>query len=153
MHYLSSVYWVTIPLHVSRLLVAHHQEVTMYICNNWYVLHVLIECRLKRTTRTNSHIHTVSSESRCALMLRYVDLVQACIDPLGHHFQHLLQVHSDFPNADLEKGFANKIKPVQACVVDITSITFYKCTTTFRTYCTLLPPDDRLLASLKHVEV
>jgi hypothetical protein len=30
MHYLSSVYSVTIPLHVLGLLVAHHQEVTMY---------------------------------------------------------------------------------------------------------------------------
>jgi hypothetical protein len=35
MHCLSSVYSVTILLHVSSLLVAHHQEVTMYICNNW----------------------------------------------------------------------------------------------------------------------
>jgi hypothetical protein len=25
--------------------------------------------------------------------------VQACIDTRGHHFQHPLQVHSDFPNA------------------------------------------------------
>jgi hypothetical protein len=30
MHYLTSVYSVTIPLHVLGLLVAHHQEVTMY---------------------------------------------------------------------------------------------------------------------------
>jgi hypothetical protein len=30
MHYLSSVYSVTIPLHVLGLLVARHQEVTMY---------------------------------------------------------------------------------------------------------------------------
>jgi hypothetical protein len=29
--YLSSLYWVTKPLHVSGLLVAHHQEVAMYI--------------------------------------------------------------------------------------------------------------------------
>jgi hypothetical protein len=29
-HYLSSVYWVTIPLHVSGFIVAHHQEVAMY---------------------------------------------------------------------------------------------------------------------------
>jgi hypothetical protein len=42
MRYLSSVYSVTIPLHVSGLLVAHHQEVTMYICNKWYVLYVLV---------------------------------------------------------------------------------------------------------------
>jgi hypothetical protein len=45
MHYLSSVYSVTIPVHVSGLLVAHHQEVTMYICDNWYVLYVLADCR------------------------------------------------------------------------------------------------------------
>jgi hypothetical protein len=31
MHYLSLVYWVTSPLHVSGLLVALHQEVAMYI--------------------------------------------------------------------------------------------------------------------------
>jgi hypothetical protein len=39
MHYLSSDYSVTMPLHVSGLLVAHHQEVTMYICDNSYVLY------------------------------------------------------------------------------------------------------------------
>jgi hypothetical protein len=33
---------------------------------------------------------TVRSKSRCALRLRYVDLVQACIDTRGHHSQHLL---------------------------------------------------------------
>jgi hypothetical protein len=42
--------------------------------------------------------------------------VQACIDARGHHFQQLLQVHSDFPNADLQKVFANKIKRIQTCV-------------------------------------
>jgi hypothetical protein len=45
MHYLSSVYSVTIPLHVLGLLVAHHQEVAMYICDNWYVSYVLVDCR------------------------------------------------------------------------------------------------------------
>jgi hypothetical protein len=45
MHYLSSVYWVTTPLHVSGLLVAHYQELAMYICDNWYVLYVLVDCR------------------------------------------------------------------------------------------------------------
>jgi hypothetical protein len=35
MHY-SPVYSVKTPLHVSGLLVAHHQEVTMYICDNTY---------------------------------------------------------------------------------------------------------------------
>jgi hypothetical protein len=43
MHCLSSVYSVTIPLHVSGLLVANHQEVTMYICDSWYVLYGLVD--------------------------------------------------------------------------------------------------------------
>jgi hypothetical protein len=30
MHYLTSVYSVTIPLHVSGLLTAHHQELTIF---------------------------------------------------------------------------------------------------------------------------
>jgi hypothetical protein len=34
----------------------------------------------------------------------------------GHDFQHLLQVHSDFPTTDLQKVFSNKIKRVQACI-------------------------------------
>jgi hypothetical protein len=45
MHYLSSVYSVTIPPHVLGLLVVRHQEVTMYICDNWNVLWVLVDCR------------------------------------------------------------------------------------------------------------
>jgi hypothetical protein len=36
--YLQFIQSLYLPLHVSGLLVAHHQEVTMYICNNWYVL-------------------------------------------------------------------------------------------------------------------
>jgi hypothetical protein len=69
MHYLSSVHSVTIPPHVSGLLVAHHQEVTMYMRDSWYVLYVLVQCRrawlewtadnqLKRTKPTNCHTHT-----------------------------------------------------------------------------------------------
>jgi hypothetical protein len=42
---LSSLYSVTIPLQVLVLLAAHHQEVTMYICSNWYVLYVLVNCQ------------------------------------------------------------------------------------------------------------
>jgi hypothetical protein len=33
------------PLHVSGLIAAHHQEVSMYVCDNWYVLYVLVVCR------------------------------------------------------------------------------------------------------------
>jgi hypothetical protein len=48
MHFVSSVYSVTTPLHISGLLVAHHQGVTIYtcICNKWYVLYVLVDCQL-----------------------------------------------------------------------------------------------------------
>jgi hypothetical protein len=42
MHYLSSVYSVTIPLYVSGLLVTHDQEVTMCMCDNWYVVYIHI---------------------------------------------------------------------------------------------------------------
>jgi hypothetical protein len=48
MQYLSSVYSVTISLHVSGLLVAHHQEEAMYICNNWYVFYFSVDCRQAR---------------------------------------------------------------------------------------------------------
>jgi hypothetical protein len=41
----SSVYSVTIYLHVSGLLVARCQDVTMNLCENWYVMYVLVECR------------------------------------------------------------------------------------------------------------
>jgi hypothetical protein len=46
MHYLSSVNSVTTHLHVPGLLVAHNQQVTMYICNSCYVLYVLVDCQL-----------------------------------------------------------------------------------------------------------
>jgi hypothetical protein len=51
MHYLSSVYFVSQPLHVSGIYVAHHQEVYcvyiyIYIYNNWYVLCFLVDCLL-----------------------------------------------------------------------------------------------------------
>jgi hypothetical protein len=62
MHYLSSVYSITIPLHVSGLLVAHHQEVAMYICDSWYVLSFLVDCQLawmarRQSTKTYNTYH------------------------------------------------------------------------------------------------
>jgi hypothetical protein len=45
MHYLFLIYLVTTTLHVSGLVVAHHQEVAMYICDNWYVVYVLVVYR------------------------------------------------------------------------------------------------------------
>ena len=38
MHYLSSVYFVTQPLHVSGIFVAHHQQVYCIYTTNWYPL-------------------------------------------------------------------------------------------------------------------
>jgi hypothetical protein len=35
-------------------------------------------------------VNTMRSERCRALRLQYVDLVQACKDARGHHFQHLL---------------------------------------------------------------
>jgi hypothetical protein len=40
MHYSPSVYSFTITLRVSGLLVADHQG------DNWYVLYILVDCRL-----------------------------------------------------------------------------------------------------------
>jgi hypothetical protein len=61
MHYLSSVCSVTISLHVSGLLVAHHQEVAMCICVSWYVLYVLVDCQLAaestKTCNTYNLLH------------------------------------------------------------------------------------------------
>jgi hypothetical protein len=59
--------------------------------------------------------YTVCLESRRALRLRYIDLVVITKVYCGHHFQHLL-VHSDFPKADLQEVFANKIKRAQVCI-------------------------------------
>jgi hypothetical protein len=50
MHYLSSVYSITIPLHVSGLPISHHQEVTIYLA---------ADSQLKCTTRTIYCIYTL----------------------------------------------------------------------------------------------
>jgi hypothetical protein len=93
MYYLSSIYSVTIPLHVSGLLVVHHQEVTMYICNKCYVLQVSVDCQLaswhsqkplpdntKHLQQTNAHasggIRTHNLSRRAAAHLR--------LSPRGH---------------------------------------------------------------------
>jgi hypothetical protein len=59
MHCLSSVYSVTIPVHVLGLLVAHCQEVRVYICDSWYVLYVLVDCRCACPTYTNCCMYTL----------------------------------------------------------------------------------------------
>jgi hypothetical protein len=52
---LSSVYSIAIHLRVSGLPLAPHQEVTMYVCDNWHVLYVL--SRIRRTTNTICRIY------------------------------------------------------------------------------------------------
>jgi hypothetical protein len=62
MHYLSSVYSVTIPLKVSGLLVAHHQEVTMPIRDNWFhSIQVHRQSTKMHNTYKLSHIYIVTS--------------------------------------------------------------------------------------------
>jgi hypothetical protein len=51
---------------------------------------VSIDFSIEHFLCMSSPSHTVRSESRCALIVRYVDLIQACIDARGHQFQHLL---------------------------------------------------------------
>jgi hypothetical protein len=56
----------------------------------------------------------VCSECRCALSLRYDNLVVTFTDEAWFHL--LDYVHRDFPNAGLQNVFANQIKRVQACI-------------------------------------
>jgi hypothetical protein len=60
--------------------------------------------------------YTVRLESRCALRLWYVDLLQSPSKSLCKLVQEEDIMHSDFPNSDMQKMLANKIKWVQACV-------------------------------------
>jgi hypothetical protein len=68
MHYLSSVYSVTIPLQVSGLLVAH-------ICNKWYVLYVLVDCRLAwlRWDHVGSHWKNFHENLYLSIFLKSVE--------------------------------------------------------------------------------
>jgi hypothetical protein len=68
MLYLSSVYSVTIPLHALGLLVAHHQEVTMYICNNWYVMYVLVDCQQAWVCSNQASWQSIKMYSRYQLL-------------------------------------------------------------------------------------
>jgi hypothetical protein len=64
--YLSSVNSDTIPLHVSGLLVAHHQEVTKYKS---------ADSRLRRTTRTDFSIYTLlPPDDRLLASLKHVEV-------------------------------------------------------------------------------
>jgi len=65
MQYLYSLYFVSQPLHVLGIFVAHHQEVYyIYKHNSWCVLCFAVDCwptdsQLKSTTRTNCCIYSI----------------------------------------------------------------------------------------------
>jgi hypothetical protein len=67
MHYLFSVYSVTTPLHVSGLLVANNQEITMYICDSCYVLYWKEDC-----LKLLEYLHVIIT---CETYSRYLNLL------------------------------------------------------------------------------
>jgi hypothetical protein len=75
MHCLSSVYWVTTPLHVSGFLAAHHQEAAMFKGDNWYVLYVLVDCR-RAWRPTDSRLKINSASSWFHYTRYYLNLIQ-----------------------------------------------------------------------------
>jgi hypothetical protein len=50
-------------------------------------------------TAITAYIRNISQADLHKVFANKIKWVQACIDARGHHFEHLLQVHSDFPNA------------------------------------------------------
>jgi hypothetical protein len=72
---LSSVYRVTTPVHVSVLLVAHHQEVTMYVCDSWYVLYVLFDCRQSGRQSADSRLYRSGNSIKCGQMVHQVGFI------------------------------------------------------------------------------
>jgi len=50
-------------------------------------------------TAITAYIRNISQADLQKVFANKIKRVQACIDARGHHFQQLLQVHSDFSNA------------------------------------------------------
>ena len=66
MHYLSSVYFVNQPLHVSRILVAHHQEV-------YYIFTKIGTCCAeKRDVQNNLSVSTYHYNVLLLLLFTFV---------------------------------------------------------------------------------
>jgi hypothetical protein len=63
-------------------------------------------------TAINAYIRNISQADLQKVFANKIKRVQACIDARGHHFQHLLEVHRDFPNAlyNIRKGKGKKGK-------------------------------------------
>jgi hypothetical protein len=56
-----------------------------------------------------AYVRNISQAYLQKMFANKIKGVQACIDARGHHFQHFLQVHSDFPNEDLQKCLRIKL--------------------------------------------
>jgi hypothetical protein len=50
-------------------------------------------------TAITAYVRNISQADLQKVSANKIKRVQACIDARGHHFQHLLKVQSDFPNA------------------------------------------------------
>jgi hypothetical protein len=53
----------------------------------------------KLKTAITAFIRNISQADLQKVFANKIKRVQTCFDDRGHHFQHLLKVHSDFPNA------------------------------------------------------
>jgi hypothetical protein len=50
-------------------------------------------------TAITAYIRNISQADLQKAFANKIKWVQDCIEVRGHHFQHLLYVHSDFPNS------------------------------------------------------
>jgi hypothetical protein len=94
------IYKITLPVVLCKCkiwciwsVLSHLLEITQFLRLSGfdlsYTFMIFVKLRYQpcKWMRCNN---TVCSESYCALMLRYIDLGQACIDACGHHFQQRL---------------------------------------------------------------
>jgi len=58
-----------------------------------------LRTRNELKTAVTAYVRNISQADLHTVFANKIKRVQACIDACGHHFQHLLQMHSNFPNA------------------------------------------------------
>jgi hypothetical protein len=104
-HCLSSVYSVTTPLQVSVLLVAHLQEAAMYICDSWYVLCVLVDCRWAWM-----EWNCIPSNGTAFHPMELNSIQWNCIPSNGTEF-HPMELHPIQWNRGVPKGGFGGFKP------------------------------------------
>jgi hypothetical protein len=81
MHYLSSVYFVSQPAHVSSIFLAHHEEVYCMYTTNWYMLFIHsippddgLQICLKHVQVDWKNKLTINSASSWFLLHRYIEM-------------------------------------------------------------------------------